>query len=125
MNRIRGNFILSDDEFIASHEISPRHPITNGYYSKVDQLLKQERYVSQTLSDSAIPAAERIRQLEGHIGSQTNVSIDKAAAAIQQNNIDRFYVCEDCRNVFIYSHDVEEHTKSTSHSRYNKYPFFE
>lgn len=71
LDRIRGNFIMNDSEFIASHDISPQNPITEGFYSNIDKLLKEEHNVFETLWSHAIPAKERINQLETILESTT------------------------------------------------------
>lgn len=122
LDGIRGNFIMSDSEFIASHDISPENPITEGFYSGIDRMLKQERYVFQTFWDNAIPAKERIRQLEtdGVAGKPDRVF----AARHKKRTIDRFYVCELCHSVFIYAEEAEEHKSATSHKKLIEFPFF-
>ncbi len=129
LDSIRGNFIMSDNEFIASHEISPQKPISEGFYSGIDKMLKQERYVFQTIWSNAIPAAEKIKQLEQEDGIRTsNMSAAPKSTATEQKGkriIDRFYICELCRSVFIYADEVEEHKAATSHKKFAEFPFFE
>jgi len=129
LDRIRGNFIMSDNEFIASHDVSPRNPITQGFYSDIDRMLKQERYVFQTLWDNAISAEERIEQLEmgsHNIFDNMHIRSDQAVVKEQKKTtIDRFYICETCRSVFIYADDTEDHKTATSHKKIAEFPFFE
>ncbi|AFU60032.1 zinc finger C2H2 domain-containing protein [Candidatus Nitrososphaera gargensis Ga9.2] len=130
LDRIRGNFIMNDSEFIASHDISPRNPITQGFYSSMGKMLKQERYVFQTLWDNAIPAEERIDQLEmgrrhDSLDSMRIMSDQAVVKEQKKTIIDRFYVCEACRSVFIYADDAEDHKTATSHKKIAEFPFFE
>lgn len=129
LDRIRGNFIMSDSEFIASHDISPRKPITEGFYSDIDKMLKQERYVFQTIWDNTIPAAEKIKQLEMEVNngaSNMRPVLNRAVAKEQGKKIiDRFYICKMCRSIFIYADEVEEHKTATSHRKFVEFPFFE
>lgn len=67
LDRIMGNFITSDSEFIASLDISPENPITEGFYSNVDRVVKLNHYVFETFWNYAISAEIKISQLEaGH-----------------------------------------------------------
>ena len=67
LDRIMGNFITSDSEFIASLDISPENPITEGFYSNVDRVVKLNYYVFETFWNYAISAEIKISQLEaGH-----------------------------------------------------------
>lgn len=129
LDRIRGNFIMSDSEFIASHDISPRKPITEGFYSDIDKMLKQERYIFQTIWDNTIPAAEKIKQLEMEVNicaSNIHPMLDRAFVKEKRKKIiDRFYICEICRSFFIYADEVEEHETTTSHRKFVEFPFFE
>lgn len=129
LDSIRGNFIMSDSEFIASHEISPRKPISEGFYSGIDKMLKQERYVFQTIWNNAIPAVEKIKQLEmeDDVKAGNIHAMPKSIATEEKGKriIDRFYICEVCRSVFIYADEVEEHKVATSHKKFVEFPFFE
>jgi hypothetical protein len=114
---------MSDSEFIASHEISPQHPITEGFYSNVRKIVKLEGYIFETLWENAIPAAERINQLEtaaGYAPAGPNYALKEQKKKV----IDRFYVCEQCRSTFIYADDAQEHQTATGHGRAKEFPFF-
>ena len=114
---------MSDSEFIASHEISPQHPITEGFYSNVRKIVKLEGYIFETLWENAIPAAERINQLET-AASRVPVGSDYALKEQKKRVIDRFYVCEQCRSTFIYADEAQEHQTATGHDRAKEFPFF-
>jgi two-component system, OmpR family, sensor histidine kinase VicK len=64
INKVRGNFLMSESESIASQEVSLQHPITDGYYTDSKKIVKMMGYIFETLWDNAIPAEERINQLE-------------------------------------------------------------
>jgi hypothetical protein len=112
---IRGNFILSDNEFMASPEITPEHPITDGIYSNTDMLVKQQRYIFETLWSHAMPAQEKIEQLG--LRPPTGPS-----HAQREKVIDRFYVCAQCRTVFVYAEDAEDHKTSSGHREMREFP---
>ena len=115
---------MNESEFMASHEISPRHPITDGFYSNVKKIVKLENYVFETLWDNAIPALKRIKQLEssGGTSNESGYAIEKTQ---QKNVIDRFYVCEQCHSTFIFADDAKEHQISTGHSKAKEFAFFD
>jgi hypothetical protein len=125
LDRIKGNFIMNDSEIIASHDISPRKPITQGFYSSINQMLREERCVFQTLWENAIPAEERIEQLERRNHRMSTQAVTKGQQRQRKTIIDRFYICETCRSVFIYADDAEEHKAATSHKKIVEFPFFE
>lgn len=124
LSKVKGNFLMSESEFIASHEISPRHPITEGFYSYVKKIVKLENYVFETLWENATPALERIKQLESSEGSanESGHGIEKSQ---DKNLVDRFYVCEQCHSIFILADDAKEHQRSTGHSKAKEFPFFD
>lgn len=124
LDKIRGNFLMSDCEFIASLEISPQHPITEGFYSNVRKIVKLHGYIFETLWDNAIPAVERINQLEtpaSNVPTRPNYALEKGQ---KKNVVDRFYVCEQCRSTFIYADEAQEHQIATGHGRAKEFPFF-
>jgi hypothetical protein len=118
---IRGNFILSDGEFIASPDITPEHPITDGIHSNTDKLLKQERYTFETLWSHALPAQEKIEQLERGFSSSVDTEPSHAEEK-KKKVIDRFYICSMCGAVFVYKEDAEEHKVSAGHREMDELP---
>src|SRR5215218_193001 len=67
LDRVMGNFITSDSEFIVSLDISPENPITEVFYSNVDRVVKLNHYVFETFWNYAMPAEIKISQREaGH-----------------------------------------------------------
>jgi hypothetical protein len=113
---IKGNFILSDSEFMISPDISKEKPLIDGTYSNADQMLKQQWYVFETIWNHAIPAEDRIRELEENGDMQQGIGKDRKKV------IDRFYVCAECRSMFIYGEEAEEHRTSTGHKKMDEYP---
>ena len=101
LDRARGNFVLSESEFIVSPEISEKYPMTNGTYGDIDSMLRQYWHLFETLWNHAIPAEHRVKELETITGSDTKTIHDKA--------IDRFYTCNECPSVFVYQKDIQEH----------------
>jgi hypothetical protein len=124
LNKVRGNFITSESESVSSLEVSPQHPITDGYYTNSKKLVKMMKYVFETLWDNAISAGERINQLETGIYSPNGPSYTIAKEE-KKKVIDRFYICSKCNSAFIFAEDIEEHQAATGHDGAKEFPFFE
>ncbi|HEX2557291.1 MAG TPA: hypothetical protein VHK86_03125 [Nitrososphaera sp.] len=125
LNNLRGNFLISESESVSSLEVSPQHPITEGYYTDNKKLVEMMRYVFETLWDNAIPAEERINQLEAGIYYSPSESSSAIAKEEKKKIIDRFYICSKCNSAFIFVDDMEEHQASTGHEGVKEFPFFE
>jgi two-component system sensor histidine kinase VicK len=124
LNKVRGNFLMSESEFTASHEVSPQHPITDGFYSNNMKIVELQRHVFESLWDNAIPAGERISQLEAR--SYTSIRARSAIPKEEKKRvIDRFYVCSKCNSTFMFVDDVKEHQAATGHAGVKEFPFFD
>ncbi len=64
LDNIRGNFGVSDDEYMAIATIEKEKPITHVIYSNAEQIVRQHQYLFETLWDKAIPAEQKIREIE-------------------------------------------------------------
>lgn len=120
-SKIKGNFLMSESEFMASLEISPRHPITDGYYTNIKKIVRLQGYIFETLWESAIPATERIRQLESRRDKPSHVAEEGRSKKV----VDRFYVCPQCNAAFIYADEEQEHQLMTGHKKAKEFPFFD
>ena len=125
LDKVRGNFLISESESISSLEISPQHPITDGYYTDSDKLVKMMKFVFETLWDNSIPAAEKINELETGSYYSQRESSSTIAKEEKKKIIDRFYICSRCNSAFIYAEDIEEHRTTTGHEGTKEFPFFE
>ena len=61
---VRGNFAVSETEYVATAIINEKEPVTETIYSNAKVILEQHRYFFETLWNKAIPAEQRIRELE-------------------------------------------------------------
>jgi hypothetical protein len=123
MDGVKGNFVMSEKEFLASPDISPQSPISEGFYSDVDKVVKLQSYLFEIFWNYAIPAEDRIEQLE----STREVEFRPPPSAERDRKtkvIDRFYVCDECRSVFIYREDAEEHQGISGHKKMKEFPLF-
>jgi hypothetical protein len=127
LGRISGNFLMNESEFMASQEISARHPITEGFYTDIKKLVKLQGYVFETLWENAIPAHERIKQIEATESYNRDNSVYEVSQTEEEKKqvIDRFYVCPKCRSTSIFAPEAEQHSHATGHGMAKEFPFFD
>jgi hypothetical protein len=116
---IKGNFAISDSEFIGSPDVSRENPVADSVYSDVPGILRQQWCIFETLWDHAVPAEARIRELEG---IDAEVQPGAAAGNVEEKMVDRIYLCLDCRTSFIFPGEAREHSGATGHSRFREFP---
>ena len=79
---VRGNFAVSETEYVATAIVNEKEPVTETIYSSAKVILEQHRYFFETLWNKAIPAEQRIRELEQGIEPEfVEVITDGARAA--------------------------------------------
>ncbi len=79
---LRGNFAVSETEYVATAILNEKEPVTETIYSNAKVILEQHRYFFETLWNKAIPAEQRIRELEQGIEPEfVEVITDGARAA--------------------------------------------
>ena len=67
LDRIKGNFAISEKGYIASATLQEASLVQQVISSNVRAILDQQQYVFETLWNKAIPAEQKIRQIEeGH-----------------------------------------------------------
>jgi two-component system, OmpR family, sensor histidine kinase VicK len=64
LDGLRGNFAVSETEYVATAILNEKEPVTQTIYSNAKVILEQHRYFFETLWNKAIPAEQRIRELE-------------------------------------------------------------
>jgi signal transduction histidine kinase len=62
---IKGNFALSEKEYMASAILQEATPLQQVIYSNVKEILEQQQYVFDTFWNKSIPAEQKIKELEG------------------------------------------------------------
>ena len=55
---------MSETEYVATAIVNEKEPVTETIYSNAKAILEQHRYFFETLWNKAIPAEQRIRELE-------------------------------------------------------------
>lgn len=61
---IRGNFIVTEGEYIASTVLEERTFLPRIIYSNVKEMVEHQQYVFETLSNKAISASQRMKEIE-------------------------------------------------------------
>jgi hypothetical protein len=64
LDGILGNFGVSETEYLASATLDKEKIVPLLIHSNVKQIVKQQQYVFQTLWNKAIPAEQRIEEIE-------------------------------------------------------------
>ena len=70
LNGIKGNFALSEKAYTASATLQEASLLHQVIYSNVRAILDQQRYVFETLWNKAIPAEQRLREIEEGIEAE-------------------------------------------------------
>ncbi|MDQ3807858.1 MAG: HAMP domain-containing histidine kinase [Thermoproteota archaeon] len=64
MDNVKGNMAVSETEYVATATIEKAKPIMQTIYSNARPILEQQRYFFENLWIKAVPADERIREIE-------------------------------------------------------------
>src|SRR5918997_1531349 len=64
LDGVQGNFGVSETEYLASATLDKETVVPVLIYSNVKQIVKQQQYVFQTLWNKAIPAEQRIQEID-------------------------------------------------------------
>ena len=70
LDGIKGNFALSEKAYTASATLQEASLLQQVIYSNVRAILDQQRYVIETLWNKAIPAEQRLREIEEGIEAE-------------------------------------------------------
>ncbi|AFU57719.1 zinc finger domain-containing protein [Candidatus Nitrososphaera gargensis Ga9.2] len=119
---VKGNFVVSDKEFLSVPLIPEEGPVTEGIYTDVDAIVLQQQLIFETLWKKARPAEERIRELERRYNSQEKF-VEEENNKKQQKIIDRIYLCMKCGASFIYRGEALQHVSETGHDETREFPF--
>ncbi|MDQ5859516.1 MAG: hypothetical protein M3278_00960, partial [Thermoproteota archaeon] len=64
MDNVKGNMAVSETEYVATAVLEGSMPVTQTIYSNVKAFLEQQHYFFENLWSKAIPAEQRIKELE-------------------------------------------------------------
>ena len=112
------NFGVSDSEaLVIVPSLAPREERSIQFiYSDSESVVEYKRQCFDLLWDRAIPAQTRINELEGE------ESLVAAPATQTQVVIDRIHSCMECKQTFVYQHEVEEHRRAIGHNNFRAFP---
>jgi two-component system sensor histidine kinase VicK len=80
---LNGNFGVSETEYIAAATIKGGQPIPKLIYSNSKEMVEQQQYIFQTLWEKAVPAEQRIKEIEQEIEPQRIDVIYDAEQALE------------------------------------------
>lgn len=64
LDRIKGGLAVSESEFMATTDLKEAKPLTQVIYSNVNEVVEQGQYIFDCFWSLAIPAAQRIKEIE-------------------------------------------------------------
>jgi signal transduction histidine kinase len=64
LDGIKGNFAVTDSEYLATSTVQEAKPIPQVIYSNVKEIVEQHQYLFETLWNKAIPAEHKIMEIE-------------------------------------------------------------
>ena len=75
MDNVKGNMAVSETEYVATALLEGSMPVTQTIYSNVKAFLEQQHYFFENLWSRAIPAEQRIKELEDEISPQRTETV--------------------------------------------------
>jgi hypothetical protein len=67
LNGVKGGLAVSESEYMATTILAEAKPLTQVVFSRVKEVVEQGQYIFDTLWNAAIPAEQRIKEIEGGI----------------------------------------------------------
>jgi signal transduction histidine kinase len=67
MDGVKGGLAVSEKEYMATTHLQESKPLTQVIYSNVTEFVEQQQYFFDTIWQKAVPAAEKIREIEDGI----------------------------------------------------------
>jgi hypothetical protein len=64
LDGVRGGMAVSESEYMATTVLQEAKPLTQVIYSNVKEVVEQGQYIFDTLWNAAIPAEQKIREIE-------------------------------------------------------------
>ena len=108
---LKGNFVIIDGkEYLATANLQELKPLPHLIYSNVSEVIMQQQHIFDTLWYKAIPGALKIKQIE----SKTQDLV---------HHVGILYLCRDCMSSFWSKADMNEHEKSSEHTKIIEIPF--
>ncbi|HZB17605.1 MAG TPA: hypothetical protein VE445_10600, partial [Nitrososphaeraceae archaeon] len=74
LDGVRGGMAVSESEYMATTVLQETKPLTQVIYSNVKEVVEQGQYIFDTLWNAAIPAEQKIREVEeGILKNETRI----------------------------------------------------
>ena len=95
---VKGGLAVSESEYMATTVLQQAQPLTQVIYSNVKEVVEQGQYIFDTLWSTAVPAEQRIREIEeGVIHKETRI-IEEPDEIVQEiarltANSNELYTC--------------------------------
>jgi signal transduction histidine kinase len=81
---VKGGLAVSESEYMATTVLQQAQPLTQVIYSNVKEVVEQGQYIFDTLWSTAVPAEQRIREIdEGIVHKETRI-IEEPDEIVQQ-----------------------------------------
>ncbi len=84
LDGVKGGVAVSENEYMATTLLQESSPLTQVIYSNVKEVVEQAQYIFDTLWKTAIPAEQKIRELEDGIIIHKTRIIDNADEIIRE-----------------------------------------
>jgi two-component system sensor histidine kinase VicK len=98
LNGVKGGIAVSESEYMATTLLEEAKPLTQVIFSRVREVVEQGQYIFDTLWNAAIPAEQRIREIEEGVMPVRTRLVNKQDEIINEinrlnNSADRLSIC--------------------------------
>ena len=98
LNGVKGGIAVSESEYMATTLLEEAKPLTQVIFSSVKEVVEQGQYIFDTLWNTAIPAEQRIREIEEGVVPVRTRLVDSQDEIIHEisrlnNSADRLSIC--------------------------------
>ena len=98
LNGVKGGIAISESEYMATTLLEEAKPLTQVIFSSVKEVVEQGQYIFDTLWNTAIPAEQRIREIEEGVVPVRTRLVNKQDEIIKEinrlnNSADRLSIC--------------------------------
>ncbi|HZC20031.1 MAG TPA: hypothetical protein VE223_00145, partial [Nitrososphaeraceae archaeon] len=98
LNGVKGGIAVSESEYMATTLLEEAKPLTQVIFSSVKEVVEQGQYIFDTLWNTAIPAEQKIREIEEGVVPIRTRLINKQDEIIKQichlnNSAERLSIC--------------------------------
>ena len=98
LNGVKGGIAVSESEYMATTLLEEAKPLTQVIFSSVKEVVEQGQYIFDTLWNTAIPAEQKIREIEEGVVPIRTRLLEKQDEIIKEinrlnNSADRLSIC--------------------------------